>query len=179
MGQIFLLDSFIYGQFKNIGLILLSLRNTDVLFAHMDHIFPKIAKCTYENYGPSGTIQLIDAVCTLPLNIVNEKLYIFLWFWLCFLVIVNTLQFIFRLITVSSRTVRSYLLIAQVKPLNKRQADIITSRLSWGDWFVLYYMNKNMDPKVYEELVMSLEYKITHGSGKYSTPSTTFTKSVV
>ena len=36
---------------------------------------------------PVGTsdIEKQDALCILPLNIVNEKIYIFIWFWLLLL----------------------------------------------------------------------------------------------
>ena len=41
----------------------------------------KVAKCTFERFGPSGTIEVFDGLCVLPINIINEKIYIFLWFW--------------------------------------------------------------------------------------------------
>ena len=36
-------------------------------------LFPSQAKCDYFNFGSSGTIQHIDALCLLPQNVVNEK----------------------------------------------------------------------------------------------------------
>lgn len=36
-------------------------------------LFPSQAKCDYFNFGSSGTIQHIDALCFLPQNVVNEK----------------------------------------------------------------------------------------------------------
>ncbi len=38
-----------------------------------------------------------DALCILPLNIVNEKIYIFLWFWLLMLGGLSTLVVVYRL----------------------------------------------------------------------------------
>ena len=38
-----------------------------------------------------------DALCILPLNIVNEKIYIFLWFWLLMLGSLSTLVVVYRL----------------------------------------------------------------------------------
>ena len=46
-----------------------------------DEVFPKVTKCTFHRFGPSGTIKRHDALCVLPQNIINEKLFLFLWFW--------------------------------------------------------------------------------------------------
>lgn len=47
-------------------------------------IFPRFAKCNLKQFGYTGEIEIIDALCFLPLNIVNEKLFVVLWFWLLF-----------------------------------------------------------------------------------------------
>ena len=39
----------------------------------MNIVFPKVAKCTFHKYGPSGTIENKDGLCILALNIINEK----------------------------------------------------------------------------------------------------------
>ena len=33
----------------------------------------QVSKCTFHKYGVSGTIEKHDALCVLPLNIINEK----------------------------------------------------------------------------------------------------------
>ena len=35
--------------------------------------------------------QRHDALCMLPINVVNEKIYVFLWFWLLLLAIIRTI----------------------------------------------------------------------------------------
>ena len=32
-------------------------------------IFPRVTKCSFFKYGPSGTIQTHDAICVLPVHI--------------------------------------------------------------------------------------------------------------
>ena len=39
----------------------------------MAKVFPKVSKCTFHKYGPSGTIVNHDGLCILPINIINEK----------------------------------------------------------------------------------------------------------
>ena len=42
--------------------------------------------------------QTHDALCLLPINVVNEKIYVFLWFWLLLLALVTSLFVVFRLV---------------------------------------------------------------------------------
>ncbi len=69
-----------------------------------------MAKCTFEKYGPSGTIQTVDSLCVLALNIMNEKIYILLWFWFISLAILSGLQLGWRILTLASGRVRESLL---------------------------------------------------------------------
>ena len=39
----------------------------------LNSVFPKVAKCTFNKFGPSGTIEKFDGLCILSLNIINEK----------------------------------------------------------------------------------------------------------
>ena len=34
----------------------------------------------------------IDGLCILPLNIINEKIYVFLWFWFVFVALVSAVH---------------------------------------------------------------------------------------
>ena len=42
----------------------------------LNSVFPKVAKCTFNKFGPSGTIEKFDGLCILSLNIINEKVTI-------------------------------------------------------------------------------------------------------
>ena len=39
----------------------------------MTRVFPRMTKCIYRKFGASGTIQTHDALCILPINVINEK----------------------------------------------------------------------------------------------------------
>ena len=60
-------------------------------------VFPRVTKCSFFKYGPSGTVQTHDAICVLPVNIVNEKIYVFLWFWLIFVAAVTVLGIVYHI----------------------------------------------------------------------------------
>ena len=56
------------------------------------HQLLQVTKCTFHKFGPSGTVQKFDGLCVLPLNIINEKIYVFLWFWFVILAITTGIQ---------------------------------------------------------------------------------------
>ena len=68
----------------------------------MIYIFPRMTKCTFHKFGASGEVEKHDALCILPLNIVNEKIYIFLWFWFLLLGILSALVVVYRFVIVIS-----------------------------------------------------------------------------
>ena len=59
-----------------------------------------MTKCTFHKFGPSGTVEKFDGLCVLPLNIINEKIYVFLWFWFIILTVITGMQVIYRFVLI-------------------------------------------------------------------------------
>lgn len=95
--QIRFADLFLAGQFLGLGpkVVHEDWSGMDVL----DIVFPKVTKCTFRKFGPSGTVQVHDSLCIMALNVVNEKIYTFLWFWFMFLLAASALALLWRLLT--------------------------------------------------------------------------------
>ena len=55
-----------------------------------------MTKCTFHKFGTSGELEKHDALCILPLNIFNEKIYIFLWFWMLGLSALTSIVVVYR-----------------------------------------------------------------------------------
>ena len=81
VGNIFFVDKFLGGAFLTYGsdVIKFSNMNQENRSDPMIEVFPRVTKCTFHKFGASGSIQKHDALCVLALNILNEKIYIFLW----------------------------------------------------------------------------------------------------
>ena len=62
----------------------------------MARVFPRVTKCTFHKYGPSGQIQRHDAQCILPINILNEKIFVFLWFWFIILAVMTAIDLLHK-----------------------------------------------------------------------------------
>merc|ERR1719382_1185677 len=99
VGNIYLVDAFLGGEFSTYGVKVLNFLEADPenRIDPMAVIFPRVTKCSFFKYGPSGTIQTHDAICVLPINIINEKIYVFLWFWLVLLSILTILSVIYHI----------------------------------------------------------------------------------
>lgn len=63
----------------------------------MSILFPKMTKCIFRQFGPSGTLETIDSLCVLGMNIINEKIFLFLWFWYIILAGLSVIAFCMRL----------------------------------------------------------------------------------
>ena len=64
----------------------------------MSKVFPRMTKCNFHKYGGSGTIEVIDALCVLSMNIINEKIYIFLWCWFILVALITGINIVVRLV---------------------------------------------------------------------------------
>ena len=62
----------------------------------MIFVFPRVTKCTFHKFGASGTISRHDSMCVLSQNIINEKTYIFLWFWFIIMATLLALLLVYR-----------------------------------------------------------------------------------
>ncbi|XP_050533271.1 innexin inx2 [Daktulosphaira vitifoliae] len=162
IAQIFFMDYFLEGEFSTYG--------SDVLrFTEMEpedradpmaRVFPKVTKCTFHKYGPSGSIQKLDGLCVLPLNIVNEKIYVFLWFWFLFVAVLSGLNLVYRTAVVVMPKFRLLLLRARSRLAPQDEVETITKKCQIGDWFVLYQLGKNIDPLIFKELVSDLAKRL-------------------
>jgi innexin len=78
-------------------------------------LFPRIAKCSFYQYGSSGEISSIDNLCVLPLNAINDKIYMFIWIWLMFLISAQTIDLLFIALQYYSSRVRNVFNITPFK----------------------------------------------------------------
>lgn len=152
VGQIFLMDWLLTGQFSLYGILLTVFEG----LPSMNKIFPKLTKCKFMRYGPSGNYEIHDTMCVLPLNILNEKLFLILWFWIFFLSFVSFFALVYRALIYFVPKVRVYLLMAQARHLGIAQARTIVAKLTYSDFFVLYHIGKNINPLMYKELAVGI-----------------------
>uniref|UniRef100_A0A1B0DD11 Innexin n=1 Tax=Phlebotomus papatasi TaxID=29031 RepID=A0A1B0DD11_PHLPP len=158
--QIHFVNVFLNGQFLRLGIDFIQ-GNFEGPMDPLDVVFPKVTKCHFYKYGASGSIQKHDALCVMALNVMNEKIYTFLWFWFIILLVVTLISFIWRFLTwiLHSRSTKfNGFVFSMACPgrLHPMDMGVIKKALIFSDWLFLYYIAKNLDPPVFRELLSSL-----------------------
>ncbi|CAH1402934.1 unnamed protein product [Nezara viridula] len=161
--QIQLIDRFLQGNFLNLGMRWI--RNEKEA---LESVFPKITKCSFNKYGYAGSVQNLDILCVLPLNIINEKIYTLLWFWFLILLVFTTLGTVWRVLSflLHNNGAFNRLVWAEVSPgpaLKAAEIEMISNKLSFSDWFFIYYIGKNMDSRMFRRVVADLGLSLSLG----------------
>lgn len=173
VGNIFFVDTFLGGAFLTYG--------TDVVrFSNMDQeqrsdpmveIFPRVTKCLFHKYGPSGSIQKHDALCILALNILNEKIYIFLWFWFIMLAIISGFALLYSIAVVLLPSTRETILKKRFKFGTTAGVSALVRKTQVGDFLLLHLLGQNMNIMVFKEVLDELSRRMHLGSSSGTSPA--------
>lgn len=143
--EIVITDTFLGGYFLDYGYLVMAYSGDIEDINPMTKVFPKMTKCTFRVYGSSGDIQIYDNFCLLPLNIINEKIYLFLWIWFIFLTFASCLSVIHRLVSFIYPPFRQKLLQYLGRRASAQTHVTLIESLSYGDWFLLYLIGQNIE----------------------------------
>ncbi|XP_067136972.1 innexin inx2-like [Centruroides vittatus] len=162
VGQIYLVDRFLGGEFTTYGpeVVKFAQMNQEDRFDPMIKVFPRMAKCTFHRFGSAGSVQTHDALCILPLNIVNEKIYVFIWFWMVILAIITGGNVAYRILVFGWPRLRFVLLRNKNIIADKKDIEVIMKEIQFGDWFILYLLSSNMHSLHFREFMSMLAEKI-------------------
>ncbi|KAA0201477.1 hypothetical protein HAZT_HAZT007217 [Hyalella azteca] len=146
----------------------------------MIYIFPRMTKCIFHKYGSSGSIERHDAFCLLPLNILNEKIFILQWFWFIFLATLFGLLIVYRIMLLALPGLRPRVMHQHNRYLNTlincravpmEALEAFTSKTRIGDWWILYVLSKNIDPLIYKDIMSKLAKEIETNASNNPYPS--------
>ncbi|XP_069696480.1 innexin inx3-like [Periplaneta americana] len=167
-----LTDQLLGGNFYQYGLQM-SLYGLQVLkTSPADSVFPKLTKCLFRKYGPSGTIETHDALCVMAQNVVNEKIFTALWFWFALLFLVSALTVLWRILLLGMLLcgrgfVASWAQRALGMPVVPNS---VTRRLDCGDWLFLQLLVTNMGRSLRREFMEQLVQAMERGKSSEMRP---------
>ncbi|GFT46218.1 innexin shaking-B [Nephila pilipes] len=116
-------------------------------------LFPRVTKCIFRMYGRTSTVETFDVLCVMTLNNINDKFYLFLWFWLIILTVLSVLEFIKDMTLVFSPDFRAYALCMRTSFIDERKIRMILRKASFGDWFLLDLLSLNLEQTFYTEFI--------------------------
>ncbi|XP_058055095.1 innexin inx2-like [Anopheles bellator] len=119
-------------------------------------MFPKLAKCDFHFVGPSGSKQNRDALCLLALNVVNEKIFAFLWVWFILLAIVSIINLVYWGLLLCSGGMRERLLYSTVQPIHMPHVRRALHGQGIGKWYLLYQVCCNLNPLMGREIIIAV-----------------------
>jgi len=132
----------------------------------MCRVFPTVTSCNLPNVGAGGGEQIHNGLCVLTQNIINEKIFLLLWWWYAILAPISICFFLYRLMTIMFDGIRFSLIFKTVR--SKYDDDIrkcleyVLSKGQIGDWFVLYQLCKNCNPYFFREFVREFAIELRH-----------------
>ena len=112
--------------------------------------------CDISTFGAAGSREVDNGICILSQNIINEKIYLFLWFWFIILGVASGCQMIFEIAVLSMGAVRSWLMERQFDGIGDQQMKDFVLNLGLGDWFVLYQIGKNTNEEFFHAFIKKL-----------------------
>ncbi|EFN62743.1 Innexin inx3 [Camponotus floridanus] len=173
VGNIFFVDAFLGGAFLTYGTEVLrfSNMNQEQRTDPMIQVFPRITKCTFHKFGASGTIQKLDALCVLALNILNEKIYIFLWFWFIILALMSGLAVLYSMAIVLMPSTRETILKKRFKFGTSDTVNALIRKTQVGDFLMLHLLGQNMNLMMFNETLEELCRRLQFGSGSGASPT--------
>ena len=59
--------------------------------------------CVWRHFGTAGSLETQNYLCLLSTNIIIEKIFVFLWFWLIFLLLSSLCNFLYYSMLILSK----------------------------------------------------------------------------
>jgi len=99
-GQLFVLNRVLSTRYSTFGVDLLSRLVSDADWTDDSYVaFPRVTLCDFNVRGQDlGNVQTYTVQCVLPINLYNEKIYMFLWFWMIAVALASVVSFVLWLL---------------------------------------------------------------------------------
>merc|ERR1711956_135875 len=123
----------------------------------MCNAFPTVVGCSMPTAETGGKVTDKHGICILSQNIVNEKIYLFLWFWFVFMIVAWSIQCIFEIAILAMKQFRSWLIEQQSGSFKDNgEMKKFVENCNLGDWFLLYQIGKNTNDAFFHKLIKNL-----------------------
>lgn len=162
VGQLFALNAFLGHEYNMYGIdVMKSLASGEDWTA--SNRFPRVTMCDFK-VRRLGNVQRYTVQCVLPINLFNEKIYLFLWFWMVFVAVMTCMSLFTWCLRSLFRTDRHRYVKKHLRLMDKldRDADkkravkFVDKYLRQDGVFVLRLVGHNTNAITVTEFVCSL-----------------------
>ncbi|XP_022694844.1 innexin inx2-like [Varroa jacobsoni] len=158
VGQTYLMDRFLGGEFFKYGLQVISFTewSQEIRYDPMIKLFPRVTKCTFRTFGSSGDVEITDHMCLLSVNIINEKVYLLLWFWFFGLTLITLLSVLYRVAVLLNLHDIRYKSLSRPGFAGNKRIHELCRNMSVGDFLFLSLVMENVDRLSYNQFITNL-----------------------
>jgi len=151
--QLLIMDVFLGYRFLALGT---NLFNYSALRQALVKVFPRVVGCEMQVFGISGSHTKASGICTLPINVVNEKIYLVLWLTFVLASLLSLVQLLHQALLVAP-PLRPYIVPhLSPSPSVSRQAIRLMRRGTYGNMVLLRLIASNCDSSRFSALVQLL-----------------------
>lgn len=160
--QVVFIDYFLGGAFYNYGFKVMQMvwEDDEGRQDPLTAVFPRITKCAIQEFGLTAQVEYRDLLCINPLNILNEKVYVFLWFWLLFLCLLSVVNIVITLSLIKCPSMAHNLNTCVSENTWQYCRHAMHSKsFRFGENFFIYLLSKNMESQVFKMFLENLRGK--------------------
>ena len=150
----YLINTFLGGRFSTYGADVIAYSqadpmNRDDIYDPMCDAFPTLVNCRTNNFGVNGIVQQQSTLCILGQNIINEKIYLFLWFWFVFMYITAIVTFFSYVAIIMLPSYRRNQILYHTRSKLSQRELVDSLAHNWnsvntiGNWFILHQIGRN------------------------------------
>jgi len=151
--QLLIMDVYLGYRFLALGT---NLFNYSALLQALGKVFPRVVACEMQVFGISGSHTRASGICTLPINVVNEKIYLVLWLTFVLASLLSLVQLLHQALLVAPPIRPHIVLCLSPSPSASRQANRLMRRGSYGNVVLLQLIASNCDSSQFSALVQFL-----------------------
>jgi len=162
IGQIFLMDAFLGANYHMYGIDVVSALIKGADWSDSPR-FPRVTMCDFQ-VRRLGNLQRYTVQCVLTINLFNEMIYLFIWFWLVFVAAMACLSFLrwaLRMLSATDRKrfVKKHLTLMEEYNADRDQdllKDFCEEYMKSDGIFILRMVGHNADAVTVTEFTVQL-----------------------
>ncbi|KAL3312496.1 Innexin inx2 [Cichlidogyrus casuarinus] len=162
IGQIILIEKFIGAKGKLYGIQAVNAFVNGMHWSESE-IFPRVGFCRVPIKIANVKLTHLVAQCSLPVNMLNEKIYIFLWFWFCLVAAMELASVCMWINRLAIRQKRVHNLVKHLKIADVYNDDMVPlikrfelTFLRLDGTFLLYMLRLNAGDIITHEILQTM-----------------------